>query len=92
MREVARTASGVTAEGGAGGADAPARPPTPSTLTDTPKSDTPKSVTPVAAVPVAATVAETTNTGSGPDAVVNTGIPPEGRPTGTGGGSQSAVA
>ena len=92
MREVARTAAGVTAEGGAGGADAPARPRTPSTLADTPKSDTSRSVVPVVAVPVAATVAETTNTGSGPDAVVTTGMPPEGIPTGTGGGSQSAVA
>jgi len=86
MSDVARTALGVAADGGAGGAAAPARPATPSTLTDTPKS-----VAPVAAVPGAATVAETTNTGSGPDAVVTTGMPPAGRPTGTGGGSRSAA-
>jgi len=86
MSEVARTASGVAAEGGAGGAAAPARPATPSTLTDTPKS-----VAPVVAVPLAATVAQTTNTGSGPDAVVTTGMPPAGRPTGTGRGSRSAA-
>jgi len=91
MSEVARTASGVAAEGGTGGAAASARPATPSTLTDTPKSDTPKSMAPVAAVPVAETVAETTNTGSGPDALVTTGMPPAGGPTGTGGGSRSAA-
>ena len=91
MSEVDRTASGVAAESGAGGAAAPARSATPSTLTDTRKSDTPKSVAPVAAVPVAATVAETTKTGSGPDAGVTTGMPPTGRPTGTGSGSRSAA-
>ena len=53
--------------------------------------DTPRSVAPVAAAPVAETVAETTNTGSGPDAVVTTGMPPAGGQTGTGGGSRSAA-
>jgi len=91
MSEVPRTASGVAAGGGAGGAAAPARPATPSTLTDTPTSDTPKSVAPVAAVSVAAKAAEMTNSGSGPDAVVTTGMPPAGGPTGTGGGSRSAA-
>ena len=86
MSDVARTASGVAADGSAGGATSSARPPTPSTLMDTPKSGAP-----VPSVPVAATVAETTNTGSGPNAVITTGMTPSGRPTGTGIGSRSAA-